>query len=270
MQNKSKKKGLKPIYKPYLLGTVFSRKAAGRGWKVGGYLVVLGIISLLVGGLLSSDSLALRLIVSVVMIVSCGMLLYSEGGRQGEQDVAFAEIAQNRLNEGRRVPESEKDACFHPGKGFFTALVGVLPLFLLALAFSLIAQKQFYGVGALPAWVSAYQGEASIGQALSYYAVEISIRAEDVLRLLMRFLLFPFVNIVGTNDVEGLYLVDKLSPLLCLILPLFYAVGYLRGPYLRALVHGNIRLGRRRHDARERKARQVRAQRGAEQKKELI
>ena len=81
-------------------------------------------------------------------------------------------------------------------------------------------------------------------------------------------LLFPYINIVGTDNYDTMLLMDRLSPVLVLITPLFYALGYLRGPSLRALVHGNIRLNKRRHNRKERKAREQRARKP--ETKELI
>ena len=61
------------------------------------------------------------------------------------------------------------------------------------------------------------------------------------------------------QNTDALLLVDRLSPLLCLLTPACYGLGYLRGPQLRALVHGNIRQNKRKHNAKERKAREQRA-----------
>ena len=82
----------------------------------------------------------------------------------------------------------------------------------------------------------------------------------------------PFVNIAGANNADALLLVDRLSPLLCLLTPACYGLGYLRGPQLRALVHGNIRQNKRKHNAKERKAREQRAKQMEQKnkKKELI
>ena len=77
------------------------------------------------------------------------------------------------------------------------------------------------------------------------------------------------MNMLGGGDFGRLLLLDRISPLLTLIVPAFYGVGYLRGPRLRAMVHGNIRLARRRHNRKERKAREQRM-RKEPQKKKLI
>ena len=265
----SKKNELKPIYKPYLRGKAVSGTAAKRGWRVLGYILMFTFLCFIVGNMLPSSSAALRVILNGLLVAACCALMMSEGSRQGEADVAFAEIAQGRLDSGKPVPESEKDTCFHPLKGFFTAAVGVAVIFVLAVVFSLIAHPQSYQLGALPGWVAAYTSQAEISGGLAFYNDMSGLGVEGILRIVMRILMFPYVNMVNAGDHRILYLVEKLMPLLCLIVPVFYGIGYLRGPYLRALVHGNIRMNRRRYNRKERKAREKRAQRGNE-KKELI
>ena len=266
---KSKKKNAAaPVYKPYLKGRPVSAAAARRAWRVLGLLVLFALVSVLLGGALSFSSTIPRILINGALVAAACLLMSAEGKRQGESDVAFAEIAHNRLSGGKAVEDSEKNICYHPCKGFFTALVGTAPLLLLTLAFALIAHKQSYALGPLPAWVSAFEGQAEIGQALAYYHETSAATAEDILRIVVRLALFPYVNLLSSGSRDTLYLVDKLSPLLCLIVPAFYGVGYLRGPYLRALVHGNIRMSRRRHNRNERKAREARAR--EIKKKELI
>ena len=169
------------------------------------------------------------------------------------------------------VPTSDlltSTPCFHSLKGFFTAAVGVAPFFLIALVFALLATRQTFQLSTLPSWVSAYDSQPEISQALAYYNNPDPTAVEDVLRFIVRMLLFPYINIVGTDNYDTMLLMDRLSPVLVLIAPLFYALGYLRGPSLRALVHGNIRLNKRRHNRKERKAREQRARKP--ETKELI
>lgn len=271
-KNPKKKTGPAPVYKPYLKGTAFSEATARRSLKVLGLMVVFAFFGVIASGVFSFDSSALRLFFNGLVVAFCAVIMYADGSRQGENDVALAEIALNRQNEGKPVSQKDRDNCFHPGKGFLTALLGAAPFVLVALVYALIATKQRYTLGVLPSWVSGYENQDEIGQALAYYHETASMGLEGVLRVAVRLFLFPYMNMFGNGNYEALYLLDKLSPLLCLAVPVFYGVGYLRGPHLRALVHGNIRQARRRQNRNERKAREQRAQkmRRSDRPKELI
>ena len=272
MQNKTNanknKKSMKPVYKPYLKGNVVSKAAAKRAGKVLGFVFMFIFIYLMLGGALTFENNALRIAANAGLLLAGAMLLYNEGANQGETDVGFGEIAQKRLEEGKNVPASEYDLCFHPMKGVYTAALGALPIFLVCLVFSFVAQKQGYVLGVLPSWVSSYESQPEVAQALAYYSASSPMTLEDVLRVIVRMIIFPFVTMAGVNSNDAMYLVDKLSPILCLTMPAAYAVGYLRGPFLRALVHGNIRMSHRKHKRREQKARKER--RMQMEKKELI
>ena len=267
--NAKKKNQPTPVYKPYLKGNPVSALAAKRGLKVLGLILVFAFFGVLASGVFGFDSIVLRVALNGILLLFGAGLMYNEGARQGENDVTFAEIALNRQNEGKEISKTDRDTCFHPLKGWFTALVGVAPFLLITVVYALIATRQHYALGALPSWVSAYEGQQEIGGALAYYHQGTPAGLEDFLRLGVRLLLFPYMNMLGAGNYDRLYLLDKLSPLLLLIVPACYGLGYLRGPQLRALVHGNIRMARRRRNRSERKAREKRAQK-TPQKKELI
>lgn len=269
--NNKKKKNAKPqlVYKPFLRGVPVSAMAAKRGIKLLGYTALFTFLYVLVGSALSFENTLLRVALNTMLVLAAAALVYSDGARQGENDVTFAEIAQNRLDEGKTVPQSERAQCYHPAKGFFTALCGAAPIVLIMLVYALLAQKQTYTLGVLPSWVAAYDRQAEVGQALAYYNQHAGMGVADALRVAARLINFPFVNMVGAGNYDALYLIDKLSPLLCLITPLGYPLGYLRGPMMRAMVHGNIKENNRKQKRRVQKERKMRAQPKPE-KKELI
>ena len=150
--------------------------------------------------------------------------------------------------------------------------VGALPFFVICLVFAIVAQKQRFSLGVLPSWVASYESQSEVSEALAFYHETSGLSLEAVLRIVVRLIIFPYVTMMDINSYEAMYWVDKLSPLFCLTLPACYAVGYLRGPFLRALVHGNIRQNRRKHNKREKRARQQRRQQmeTKNNKKELI
>ena len=267
-----KKKGMKPVYMPHLRGRVVGREAGMRSLKVMGFIVMFIFIYTLLGGALSFDNAYLRVLCNVLMLVAGGVVFYGEGAGHGETDVGFGEIAQKRLDEGKKVDEEDRKQCYHPLKGLYVAALGVLPYFLICLVFAFVAKKQAFSLGVLPSWVSAYESQSEVAQALSYYWETTPLSLESVLRILVRLINFPYVTMMGVTNYDLLYLVDKISPLLCLTLPAFYAFGYSRGPHLRALVHGNIRMSRRKQAKREQRARAERRKQMEKkpEKKELI
>lgn len=256
--NKKKKKGMKPVYLPYQRGNVFSRTAAKRAVKVMGYMLMFMFIYLMLGGALTFENTFLRVLANLLLLSLGGIVVYSEGATQGETDVGFAEIIYKRKEEGKNVPASEYDLCFHPLKGVATAAVGVLPFFAVCVVFACIAQKQHYTLGVLPSWVSSYESQSEVALPLAFYSEASPMTLEGILRVFVRLLNFPYVTMMGIHSYDAMYLADKLSPLMCLTLPVCYVIGYLRGPFLRALVHGNIRQNRRKHNKREKRARQQR------------
>lgn len=264
-----KKNAAQPVYKPYLKGTMFSGLAAKRGLKVFALIAIYAFFGLLASGVFGLDTVWLRVLMNGVLVAFGCMLMFNEGAKLGEGDVAFAEIALRRQEDGTKATKKELDACYHPGKGLASMLIGVAPFLILTILYALVAKRQTYALGALPSWVQSYEVQDEIGQGLAYYHQSGVIGLADVLRLLVRLVLFPYMNMLGGGDYDRLFLLDRLSPLLVLIIPAFYAFGYTMGPRQRALVHGNIRMARRRHNRNERKAREQRA-RKVQQKKELI
>lgn len=252
-QSKGKKKPVL-IHKPYQKGRAVSALAAKRGLKVLVYQIALVFIFLFIGQMLLVESAPLRIVLNLLVVLGFFMLMVNEGSRAGLDDVAYAQIALNRTVDGKPLDDKDLARCYHPLKGVFTVVLGMLPLIIIALVFSAIAREQVYTLGGLPSWVQGYERRADVGLALSYYHETSAIGLEAILRIVIRLLLFPYVNMAGTDAAGMLLTLERLSPLLILIIPMGYAVGYLRGPALRAQVHGAISTDAKRRKRREKKA----------------
>lgn len=253
--NKSKPKQ-KPalIHKPYQKGNPMSAMAARRGLRVLVYQVALVFIFLFIGQVLLSDYAPLRIGLNLLVVLGFFMLMYNEGGKAGVDDVAFAEITLGRVESSKELTAADANRCYHPMKGFFTVIAGMLPLILLALVFAVLTKEQVYTLGALPSWVLGYEQRADVGLALSYYRDTQGLGIESILRIVIRLLLFPYVNMIGADSASAMLWLERFSPLLILIIPMGYAFGYLRGPALRAQVHGAIKADAKRRKRREKKA----------------
>lgn len=256
--NKKAKQTTPQVKKPYLKGLAFSKLAIRRGLSILAYLLVSAVLYFFLGQLLVIEVGWLRVLINITVLVAFFGLLYSNGAREGEGDVAYAEIAWLRKQDGKDIARAELERCFHPMKGFVTVLAGALPLLLLCLVYAFIAVKDHYTLGALPSWLKGYESRQDIGLALNYYNNVNAIGLKDILRLLVRLLVFPFVNIAGSGNADAILLVERLSPLLLLIAPMGYAVGYMRGEHFRSLVHGGIASNARKAARKQRKKQQQR------------
>ncbi len=269
--SKTKKKKNKQalIFKPYKKGTWHSAAAAKKGLRVLMYYLMFIFLNLVLGAALQFDSTALRIACNGALILAYIMLLYMEGARLGEAEVALGEISYAREQSGKNVDKKDADNCYHPFKGLFVFLVAIILLLVLTIPHALMAQKQVYELQSLPSWVSGYSAHDEVSLPLQYYARNVSIQGADVLRVVVRMILFPFANIVTADNADGMLLLDRLSPLLICLPAMGFPLGYLTGPRSRALVHGDIATSTKRYDRRRKKAMKERKAR-AEKKNELI
>ncbi len=271
MQNTGRKakKKRELIYKPYLKGSWHGADAVKKGLKILTLYLVFLVMFLLVGMLLHFDSQFLTWIANMALVFVCGAFLYNEGATAGESQTALGEIAYGRRQDGKDVPEKELEKCFHPAKGWFSMLVGVLLPLTLAAIYAFIAKKQAYELQTLPEWVASFDRESEVMQPLSYYVTGRGLDAADYLRVVIRLWTLPCQRIAQTYGADAVLLADRLSPLLICLPALGYPLGYLTGPRSRAMIHGNISTSNRRRQRRKNKAMQARQKR-SEKKNELI
>ena len=108
--------------------------------------------------------------------------------------------------------------------------------------------------------------QTHVSEALAYYGAQETSMFMPILRIIVRALTMPFINVsllLGTN---GVLWAERLTPLWVLIAPLAYGIGYLQGPKLRIKINTGIQAGIRKKKRKERKARKARAsQKGPEQ-----
>lgn len=252
MQKKQKKK-IQLIEKPYLKGAPRDAMTLKRALSVLGTVVVSMFIYLIVGSVMISDSFALRLLISAVFVLMFAALAYSNGMNAGFQDVTFAEIAYQRRESGKPVDAADEKKCFHSLKGLVSALIGIVPIFLLAVILAVTTQPQYFIRSALPSWIAALERRTEIGNALQFYHQGGALGVLDIIRVIVRLAIMPFATLVGGDNITAITLVERLSPLLVLIVPLGYALGYRMGPRARARVHAGIAANERKKRKRDKK-----------------
>lgn len=257
MTNKSRQP-VKPVTRSFLRGRPVDERTAGQAAGFFGVLILISVLTFLVSSAMGMQNSVLRIGANALIVIVVMLIMYSNAISRGTDAVARGEILYQRQEKGQSFTAAERAVCFHPLKGYVTGFLGTLPLLICAIALAVTAQRQTTGIGALPGWLSSYQRRSEIGDALAAYAVHEGITLEEVLRIIVRMAIMPFVTMVGSENRDGLLMVERLSPLLVLLPALAYGTGYLRGPMERTKVHTGIaqsKLARARKERRERKAR---------------
>lgn len=266
MQQKKKgKKPVKPVKKPFLQGKPVDGSTLGSVVKFFFSLFGLVAANLLLGTLAMWDIQWLNI------LFNCGLLLviygiyYQTGASKGTAAVNQGEILYQRQETGRPVDAKELAACFHPLKGFIIGLLGLVPALVCTVLLGVMAQRQYTGLGALPSWISSLQRQTEMAGALTMYSANTVMSMESILRVIVRLLIMPYVNMVGSGNNDGLLILERLSILPMLLPGISYGVGYLKGVSIRTKVHTDIAVGKRKRARKEKKRRQARSTKGPEQ-----
>lgn len=254
MQKNQKKKQRRLIEKPFIQGEITDSLTLKRGLSVFGVLAVSMLLYLLLGAMLTADSIWLRVLFSFLSVGVFVALSYSNGVSAGFQDVTFAEIAYQREKENKEVDAADKKKCFHPLKGLISGLIGASPFIFLALILAITAQPQLYQASPLPSWLATLERNENVGNALKFYQeINVTLGFVDIVRILVRLLVMPFITLVGTENIYALCMVERLSPLIMLLIPFGYGAGYFMGKRARARVHGDIAANRKKQKRKEKK-----------------
>lgn len=259
MQN-SRRKGVpvQEVKKPILIGSWHGRDACRLGFKAMASIAAAMVVYLLLGTMLSFNSLPLRLIICAVIVTLLFLYTRAQGLSWGQGDAAFSEIMYQRQQAGKPVEKRDQQRCYHPAKGFFAALIGALPFMTVALIFALLTRPAIYTLGMLPAWLGDLTRQSEFGNALRYYDMRTGFTALDALRIFCRAMVMPFINIAVLLGDEAILWTERLSPLLVLIVPLGFGLGYRNGVRARTRINTSIAIGderKRRKERRERKRR---------------
>jgi len=256
MQKKGKAvKPVEIVRKPIIPGSWHGKDACQMALKR--FFAFLGVtlVYVIAGTFFTFDALWARILTTVMIIACLSYYQYAVGAAKGEKDANYGEIIYSRHESGHAV---ECDRSFHRGKGLFAVLIGCAPYVLFALVFALVTQKVTYRLGTLPAWTQSMMQQTEFASGLAYYGSQPGMSAVDVMRVIDRAMILPFINITVSLDAEATLWMERLSPLLVLVVPVWYAVGYAQGLNYRARVNTGIKMGDERKKRRESKARRQR------------
>lgn len=259
------RKPVKPVVKPYLTGNPTDERTIPGALGFCGVFLMALVMTFLVSSVMTMDNSVLRIALCAVVELLVLFIFYNNAVGRGTEAVARGEILYQRQEKGLPFSESERAICFHPAKGFVTALLGSIPILICAVLLAVTARRQTTSIGTLPGWMSVYQRRSEIGDALVAYTASTGLGLEDILRMIVRIAIMPFVSMVGAENRDGMLLLERLSPVLLLLPALAYGTGYLRGRGERTRIHTGIAESNRKRVRKEKKARKMRAARGPEQ-----
>ena len=233
-------------------------------------VLIIAVVYLFVGMMITFDSVVLRTVLSLLVVAAVCYFVYGNGTAQGENDAAHGEIMAQREAEGRPVSQTDRERCFHPLKGFFAAAAGTLPFFIFCLIFAFLTRPAEYMLGALPSWVAGFSTQSEFSDGLAYYSAVGGMAAIDIIRIIDRAMVMPFISVAALISDEAALTVERLSPMLVLIAPMFFGIGYAQGKNIRARINTGILEGVNKKRRKETKDRRKRAQQRTVKKPEQL
>jgi hypothetical protein len=259
MNNSQKGKKDKCVRKPYLTGNAVDENTVKNSLLFFGGLVIVFFVSFVICAMTNSSGNILRLIVNPAVIILVLTVFFNRGSVHGAEAVARGEILWQKQEKGQSFSESEKKICYHPMKAFIIGIAGTIPFVIIAVILTLNTRIQTTTAGTLPGWMQAYMRRDEVAAPLVAYTESAGMGLTDILRIIVRLAVMPFVSLVGADNYAAVYWVEVLSPLILLIPGCTYGIGYLFGPSLRSRVHTAISENNRRRIRREKKERRRRA-----------
>ncbi len=247
------KTNTREVQKPFLTGAAFDERTLINGLKMFGAVLLVLFVSLIVSLTASFDNGILKTLINASVIILALIIFFNNGSKKGTEDVARGEILWQKQQNNKPFSDSERSLCFHPLKGYLIGLIGLIPLFIIALILALNTTVKTTESGALPSWMQAYISRSDIGDALVNYTNPQGMLLIDYLRAAVRLMILPFINIAGSSNNNILLLIERLSPLIILLPAAAYGTGYLTGRKIRTQVHTAISESERKRKRKEQK-----------------
>lgn len=254
------------VHKPFLKGNVTDENTLKSSLFFFGSMIIVFFVAFIACVSSAAGGTILKILINGAVIALALIIFFNNGSRYGTEAVTRGEILYQKKEKGQEFSESERRLCFHPAKGFVTALIGTIPFLILALLLAFSTSIQMTEAGTLPSWMSSYLKRSDIGNALVSYTKPESAGLTDYIRVLIRVCIVPFVNLAGTANSTGLYILEKLSPLILLLPAVSYGTGYLTGKNIRTQIHTAISESNKKRIRTEKKKRAARIR--TENKKE--
>jgi len=257
MSDKSRQP-VKKVVRPFVTGSPTDERTLGGALGFFGVTLMVALMTFLVCSMFTMKNTVLRTALNMLVEVLVLFVFYNSAVGKGADAVARGEILWQRQEKGQSFSAGEKAVCFHPLKGYLTALMGSIPVLICAVLLAIVTTRQTTNAGTIPAWLDTYRSRGEIGGALVAYTQSAGMGVLDILRIAVRIMIMPFVSMVGAENRDGMLLLEHLSPILVLLPALAYGTGYLQGRQERTKIHTGIAESNRRRVRREKKARKAR------------
>ncbi|MDO4741573.1 MAG: hypothetical protein Q4A66_12975 [Eubacteriales bacterium] len=205
-------------------------------------LIIVCVLGLMFSALQAMDSMLVRVVLSLIIILGILALCLNDGVSKGAQDAASSRAWDTAAAAGRSLTAKDDAACYHPLKALCAALL-VFGVFIVMGAYvGLTAEEYTYTMQDLPTWLmQSYGSRGDVMDPLGAYSVETGMQAKDWVRLVVRLPLLIFINLFG-DPLKMSAMIDKLSAPMIALYPLAFVIGYLFGPRVqRKVVRANKR-----------------------------
>ena len=231
-----KKQPVNPVTKPYLTGAVTDENTLKKVLKFFGSMLLMIIMCFIICTMMNFGNGFLRVSANAAVVLLVLFILYNQG----------------------QTAAGERRLSYHPLKGYVTALIGMIPFVILAVILAIGAERQMTTAGTLPGWTSSLMRRSDIGGALVSYTEGDPLRSMDIIRMIVRVAIMPFVSMVGSANKDLMLTVERISPILLLLPVISYGTGFLFGKNVRTRIHTQIEENRKIRKKREIKARKAR------------
>ena len=244
--------------KPFLKGAPKDENTVRQALKFFGALLLVAFMSFLVCSMTSFKNDILRIGINLVIESLILVIYWNRGADLGTEGVARGEILYQHVQKGQDVSEGEKKIPFHPAKGFVIGILGSILFLVFALILAFTARRQMTGAGGLPSWMDSYMRRSEISGALAVYTQAEPMYITDIIRIIVRLMIMPFISMAGAENRGALLLAERLSPVLVLLPAVAYGAGYLQGPARRRIIHTEIATNAKKRRIREKREKRSR------------
>lgn len=228
-QTKARGKGSKPK-KPLRRAQHWHKEVLPMALKVFWLVLAVTIMGLLFSALQSVQTAWIRLTCSALIVAGLLMMYFAEGLTLGTHDAQASRTYDKLVDKGATPTAREDAVCYQPLKALCAVLLVFGVPLILAVYLSATAKPYSYSLQDLPAWLTQTYGmREDIMAPLGAYVRSVSLTAVDWIRMFVRMMVMVFINFFE-SPLKMTGTIDRLCPLMLLLYPAAYMIGYLRGP----------------------------------------